>query len=146
VSFVFNHQGCSIRRDDIVKQWLVGSIGACLITVLTACGSTANPSGAPTTGPVALPTLIFDYLGGNSPYILVYPGSSDSQTDRKSSGGFNNGDTVQVICRTTGRMVRSVYPERPRQSDVWYKVALGGQEYYATKVYTSDVQGSIPSC
>ncbi|MDQ3064987.1 MAG: hypothetical protein M3Q36_01825 [bacterium] len=85
------------------------------------------------------PKLIFDYLAGNSPTILVYPGSSDSPEHKEPIDDYEHGESVTPECWEEGRKVSSVHPETPRTSDIWFRfIGETGMSNYATAVYVED--------
>jgi hypothetical protein len=145
-------------------------VGALALAALAGCGSAnttgatapsaaaaasnteATPSGANTQGSQSSATshaiLTFDALGGGSNVIEVYPGSADTAHDKTSDGTFEAGQTADVICEEPGRTVNS-HPEegeRRRTSSIWYKIAAGGQTYFATGTYADVSGGPIPQC
>ena len=107
----------------------------------------------PPTGPDGrLLTFRFDALGGGSPYIRVFPGVQDTPADLVPNGGYNHGDVVPALCRTTGRLVTSdpSVGERPRESDIWVRIAGSpGQVQYARLTYgdmTPENLAALPDC
>jgi hypothetical protein len=108
--------------------------------------ATASPEAA--TGPT--PSLVFNDLGGGSSIIEVYPGPTESSTDRGANATYSHGDMVAVDCQTTGREVHS-HPERGeenRTSDIWYRLGETATAQYATAVYASITpsEAVVPAC
>lgn len=136
------------RSILVVAVLLLGAVAACSSSQPGGSASNTNRStgniGVSNSAP-STATLTFDWLGGNSTIIQVYPGAANTPPDRVSSGTFENGQTATVVCKTLGRWVKSVPPEENRHSNVWYKIQAGGKTYYATAVY-ADVSGHAKWC
>jgi hypothetical protein len=84
--------------------------------------------------------------------VNVYSGGQDTAADRQPNGTFLSGQTTTATCKTTGRLVRSdpSAGERPRQSDVWLRVAAqAGQISYASLTYgdiDQEALAVLPPC
>ena len=94
--------------------------------------------------------LTFDYLNGNSAVIKVYPCVRDIDSDKKSNGTFLDGNVVPAKCKTIGRMVTSVAPEIPRQSDEWILIeGTPDETQFASAVYVENPEqllDKLPDC
>jgi len=126
-------------------------LGAAACSSQATSGSTSNTSTS--TGNIGVSNstpsraiLTFDWLGGNSTIIKVYPGAADTPADRVSNGAFANGQTATIVCKTLGRWVSSVPPEKAKRSNVWYEIQTGGKTYYATAVYGDVSGGPVQWC
>ncbi len=128
---------------------------------LTGCGITdekATITAAPTQLPLPSDSteylkIVFDALEGpGSSIIQVYPGVGDVASDKVANGTFNDGDLVEAICKTRGRVVSSSESrgEEKRVSDEWVKiVGTPGLEQFATSVYIENpsvVLKKLPNC
>lgn len=82
--------------------------------------------------------MTFDDLGANSSIIQVYPGVSDSDSDKEANGTYNDGDSVQAECRAEGRQVDSVPPEMLRSSNQWIRIQSSNESQFATAVYAEN--------
>jgi hypothetical protein len=114
-------------------------------------GNTAQPPQGPPiekTPTTKLPEIVFNYLGGNSKVIKVYPGPGNSVAEGRYSGTYFDGERHEVECQdsTDTRTVHSVEPETARESSVWYKLRLpeGQGPQYATAVYADVATPDIP--
>ncbi len=133
------------------------------VVALTSCASANSAPTSSVTTPAAASagpnqsgegaTLTFDWRDGNSKIIEVYPGVGETQADRTYDATYNNGDTIGVVCETTGREVHDVPPEQPKglHSDIWFKLAntVGGLPEFATAVYGdphSPTGFQVPPC
>jgi hypothetical protein len=96
--------------------------------------------------------LTFDYLGGGSKVIEVFPGVGNSPEDKKFDGTYYDGEHVTADCQTDGREVHSDpgLGEQRRQSNVWFLIeGTPGETQYATAVYTQNPHQLImelPDC
>lgn len=111
----------------------------------SGCGNSSN-DGHPAP-------LTFDYLGGGSKVIEVFPGVSNSLEDRRYDGTYYDGDQVTADCKTTGRKVSSnpSVGELPRQSDEWFSIEGPSPDgsYYVPAVYTEhpgQLWDELPNC
>ncbi len=70
------------------------------------------------------PMITFDYLGAGSKIILVYPGVSDSETDKKWNAQYYSGEQMPALCYAIGRTVTSdtSIGEREKSSDTFVKI------------------------
>ncbi|HYH35972.1 MAG TPA: hypothetical protein VD706_00555 [Candidatus Saccharimonadales bacterium] len=96
------------------------------------------------------PQLVFDDLGGGSPYILVYPGpNADPDSD---NGVYPDGEAVDALCVTEGRTVQSdpSLGEERRESDDWIEIdGTPGERQFATAVYAHNPNQlvlQLPEC
>jgi hypothetical protein len=139
-----------------MRRFVLVLAGATAALLVAACGS-GQPAGGSASNTnstntrvgvsnTAPATLTFDWLGGNSKIIQVYPGAANTAVDEVSNGTFASGQTAAIVCKTFGRWVTSVPPERSRRSNVWYKIEAGGKTYYATAVYADVHGGPINWC
>lgn len=101
--------------------------------------------------------LVFDDLGGGSPFIMVYPGTGDSKEDMKHVARFGSGAEVEAECKQLGREVTSdpSVGEEPAVSSHWIRIhdeslnEAEGQSAYATAVYVEDrdeLLGQLDDC
>lgn len=140
-----------MRRFTLVLACATALLAAACSSSQPAGGSASNTNstntrvGVSNTAP-ATATLTFDWLGGNSKIIQVYPGAANTAVDEVSDGTFASGQTAAITCKTLGRWVKSVPPEKSRRSNVWYKIRAGGKTYYATGVYADVHGGPIKWC
>ncbi len=149
------------RRPEggIGESWLnrtgVLFVGGALM--LSACSGGANQSketgvtGTPTAAPTSSSSavkerqnLVFDYLGGGSRSVFVYPGVTTEPEDKVplKAPVYTDGDVVVAECKLTGRLVSS-HPElgeTDRTSDQWIRVHSDtpGVAQYATAVYVEN--------
>lgn len=154
---MFRHEG--FTENKVVR----GGVLATTVAGLLAIGGCAekgssSPTGTPST-PVeqtgdqpARPDLIFDYRGGGSRIIEVYPGPDDLGPDRVSNGTYRDGDHAPAICKTVGRVVTAneAAGETPGSSNQWFEIeGSPGQRQFATALYTAnaqDVAAKVPDC
>lgn len=130
---------------------------AALALFASGCGADPNhgltdpttPAPAPKTPkPDQEPQLTFDYLGGGSTTIKVFPGPGTGKVD----GTYFDGDTVGAICKTEGQERKSdpSLGEEPRHSDEWIKIdGTPGETQFATAVYIEHPQqllDQLPDC
>lgn len=126
------------------------ALGFTLALGLTACGGQSDAGSKPSSERF---TLTFDDLGTPPPIIEVYPGVSESAHDHEQNGTFNDGDTVAIQCKKTGRTVNS-HPELgepKRSSNLWFRIiGSPGKVQYASEVYAAEIDGvtlqNIPDC
>lgn len=82
--------------------------------------------------------ITFDDLGSGYEEILVYPGVTSSEADKRPNGIFFDGDQVVADCETVGRSLPAV-PEleaMPPYIDRWVRFSgLAGRVHYASVVY-----------
>lgn len=89
----------------------------------------------------ARPELVFDDLGGGSPRIQVYPGTTESEADRVPyEHTYRDGQAVYAACYEDTEANREVSSdpsvgERDVTSDLWFKLDVPGPAQYATAVY-----------
>lgn len=84
---------------------------------------------------------------GFSNVIYVYPGPLKNHEDKTENGTFENDQTAEAICVTTGRTVHAdtKVGERPGQSDKWVELTTG---YFATELYLqpNSELAQLPQC
>jgi hypothetical protein len=96
--------------------------------------------------------LIFDDLGAGFNTILVYPGTSESDADKRQNAIYTNGETKRATCKEEGRMAHTntAKGEPDRSSNHWFKiVGIPGQNEYARAIYTKNADelwAKLPYC
>lgn|GEM_PF-5499560 len=96
--------------------------------------------------------LIFDSLGAGFNTILVYPGTSESDADKRQNAIYTNGETKRATCKKEGRMAHTntAKGEPDRSSNHWFKiVGIPGQNEYARAIYTKNADelwAKLPYC
>jgi hypothetical protein len=118
-----------------------------------ASGQTSGrTAGNPSSHESGHAQLTFDYLGGGSKVIEVFPGVGNTPEDKKFDGTYYDGESVTADCQTDGREVHSdpSIGEQKRQSDVWFLIeGTPGETQYATAVYTQNphqLTMELPEC
>jgi hypothetical protein len=145
---------------DKLRQPRVVAFGLALALGATGCGgkntdesgSSSNTKNNPKVHVDNNVSLTFDDLGGRSSIIQVYAGPGEEPSDKEPTGTFNDGDTVNALCKTEGRTVHSdpSTGEVERTSDQWIRIeGSPGKEQYATAVYVEESQkllGQLALC
>jgi hypothetical protein len=96
--------------------------------------------------------LIFDDLGASFHTIVVYPGTSESDADKRQNAIYTNGETKRATCKEEGRMAHTntARGEPDRSSNHWFKiVGIPGQNEYARAIYTKNADelwAKLPYC
>lgn len=105
----------------------------------SATATSSAPAATTTSAPARGPMLEFNDLGGGSPYIQVYPGVSDSATDRVHNAVYPDGTQRPIECHLLGRLIVSdsspEVGEEARQSRDWYLLKGPDPKQYATATY-----------
>ncbi len=122
------------------------------VTVTESAAPSAEPVLPSTTqgGPGSTASYQFNYRGGGSKIILVYPGTSTSAEDTKSNAQYYSGETYAIECQEQGRTVKTGPGEQPVESNVWYRLMVEpGDVQYASQTYgdiTIPKDVTIPEC
>ena len=150
-----------------------------LVTMMAACGSSGassantnpvtgnNPTVPPTphagkcvepTNPAGIHTFgifQFNFMGGGSKVILVYPGVCDTDTAKAYDAQYLDKEKVPAICEATGRTVTrdAELGETPGSSNKWVELQFttgssqgSGEREFATLAYGEVVSGQLPPC
>jgi hypothetical protein len=93
--------------------------------------------------PAATATIVNTGVEGAT---LAYPGPDDSPGSKVSSGGFREGQSVEIICQVPdGRLISDdAYPGGPASSSVWDRVQSTGAPLYVPDIYTDLPKGEVP--
>lgn len=118
-------------------------VAAWLLAAAVAIGGCTRGQERQDSAPATLPNLpeVRFKPADNSNYVDVYPGTTDSESDRKSNGSYPAGRLRFVECQQTGR------PEAG--SDVWYKLYLvdGNTQFVPEgRVVLLPPDATVPPC